>query len=78
MTRLDGVATPFGPLTLALTVADDGRSATLRLEPLADPSCRKVVVHLGGWASGDLSAVQELDPRRPHTRVLPFGPAATR
>ncbi len=66
VTRLDGVATPFGKLTLALNVSADGKSAGLRIEPLSDASCEKVVVHLGGWSSADPRALRELDPRQRH------------
>jgi hypothetical protein len=45
LTRLDGVATPFGPLHLNVLGATDGRSATLTFQPLA-ANCRAVVVHL--------------------------------
>lgn len=62
-TRLDGILTPFGPLTLELRVRRDGRSADLALEPLGDPSCKRVVVHLPGAPAG---AVRALDPRVPH------------
>jgi hypothetical protein len=70
-TRLDRVATPFGPLTMELEVAGDGQSAHLRVESLA-ASCSKVVVHLHGWASADPRAVLELDPRRAHDRTIPI------
>ena len=34
-TRLNGVATPFGPLHLTVQVSKDGRTATLDVQPLA-------------------------------------------
>ena len=43
-TRLDGVATPFGPLELTLQTEADGKSATLDVKPLA-ANCTAVVVH---------------------------------
>jgi hypothetical protein len=61
VTRLNGIATPFGKLTLELKVAKDGKSAGLIVEPLTDSSCRKIVVHLGGWADKDANAVREFD-----------------
>ncbi|MCD6340079.1 MAG: hypothetical protein J7M29_11965, partial [Verrucomicrobia bacterium] len=70
--ELRGVATPFGPLTLCLATASDGKSAELRLGSLADASCRKVVVHLGGWARADRAATLELDPRRDHRLTIPI------
>jgi len=60
VTRLNGVATPFGPLTLELKIAADGHAAHLRIEPLADFSCTKIAVHLTGWASEKSGAVKEL------------------
>ena len=44
-TRLQGVATPFGPLNLSVDVAADGKTATLHVDPLAE-NCKAVVVHL--------------------------------
>lgn len=70
VTRLDGLATPFGKLTVELAVAADGKSASLRLRPLSDPSCTKVVVHLHGWASPQRDAVIELDPKREHQETI--------
>ena len=54
-TQLNGLVTPFGPLTLKLKVGTDGRNATLMVAPLRDPACRKIVVHLDG-------ATRELAP----------------
>lgn len=59
ITRLNGMGTWFGPLTLELKVASDGKSARLKIEPLLSPDCRKIVVHLGGL-------VQELTPSESH------------
>jgi hypothetical protein len=74
ITRLNGVATPFGKLTMELNVAEDGKSASLRVEPLSGNSCRKIVVHLAGWASYDKDAVIELDPaQRNHRTILLAG-----
>jgi hypothetical protein len=63
-TRLNGMGTVFGKLTLELKVAADGKKATLKIAPLTDPSCQKIVVHLGGWASADAHAVRELVPTK--------------
>ena len=65
VTQLNGVATPFGPLTLQLRIAQAGRTAKLHLEPLSDPSCRRVVVHLG-------ATPLQLDPRRMHDQSIPL------
>jgi len=62
VTRLDGVATPFGPLIMELKVAKNGKSALLRVNPLRDPSCTKIVVHTAGWAPGHENI--SLDPQK--------------
>ncbi|MGA2031353.1 MAG: hypothetical protein ABSG68_03785 [Thermoguttaceae bacterium] len=58
VTQLRGVATPFGPLAMELKVADDGKTARLSVEPLRDPACTKIVVHLGGRARAELSPAE--------------------
>jgi hypothetical protein len=65
-TRLDGIATPFGPLTAALRVSSDGRRAVLEIEPLADSACQAVVVHLGSWTGHAGERVERLDPGKAH------------
>lgn len=45
VTRLEGVATPFGPLHLTVRVDRQGSRATLSVKPLA-ANCRAIVVHL--------------------------------
>jgi hypothetical protein len=45
VTRLDGVATPFGPLHMTAEVAPVGTTVTLNVKPLAG-NCRAVIVHL--------------------------------
>ena len=45
VTRLNGVATPFGPLYLTVRVAKDGTIAVLEVKPLA-ANCTAIVVHL--------------------------------
>ncbi|MGO8746563.1 MAG: formylglycine-generating enzyme family protein [Thermoguttaceae bacterium] len=62
-TRLNGLATPFGRLTLKLQVAADGKTASLAVAPVDASSCRKIVVHLG-------PSVRELDPSRAHELTL--------
>jgi hypothetical protein len=72
VTKLKGTATPFGELTCSLRVAADGKSAALTVEPLSDPSCEKVVVHLGHWADPDAGATRDLDPKQRHEIVIPI------
>lgn len=72
ITKLTGIATPFGPLTMELTIAANGKTADLRVEPLRDPSCQKIVVHLFGWSGNEKNAVIEFDPKKPNTRAIPL------
>jgi len=70
VTKLDGIATRFGKLTMDLKIAADGKTARLHVEPLSDASCRKIVVHLGGWASARKDAVVELTPGQAHDTTI--------
>jgi len=64
VTKLNGIATPFGKLTMRVKISADGKTARLRVAPLTDPSCQKIIVHLSGWASADKDAVLEFKPDR--------------
>jgi hypothetical protein len=44
VTRLNGVATPFGPLDMTVRADQDGKTAMLEVKPLA-ANCKAVVVH---------------------------------
>ena len=46
VTRLNKIATPFGPLTMELKVNADASKARLRVAPLDAAICGKIVVHL--------------------------------
>jgi archaellin len=70
VTRLNGIATPFGKLTMELKVADDGKTASLKVKPLSGGSCKKIVVHLAGWASNSPDASIELDPIKSNDRTI--------
>lgn len=48
-TALRGVATPFGPLSFSIEVSQDGKIAEMKVEPLGDNLCKKLVVHTGSW-----------------------------
>ena len=61
-TSLQGVATPFGLLTMQLAVAKNGKTAKLTVEPLKDKSCTALVVHTRKLQSGRQSANVRLDP----------------
>jgi len=52
VTRLNGVATPFGKLYLTLKVDKDGETARLRVKKLPAKSLERIVVHLDQWSSG--------------------------
>jgi len=53
-TRLNGVATPFGPLSMTVQVAADGKSAALEIKPLA-ANCKGVLVHLPEGTKREIS-----------------------
>lgn len=55
LTRLNGVATPFGPLDMTLQADAEGKTATLSVKPLA-ANCKAVVVHLPDGDTKQLSA----------------------
>jgi hypothetical protein len=74
LTRLNGIATPFGKLTMKLKIAADGKTARLRVEPLSDAACRKIIVHLASWASAKKEALIELDPKSRNDRTIPLAP----
>jgi hypothetical protein len=72
ITRLKGIATPFGPLTFSLQVAPDGKSAGLHVDALPEASCRKIIVHCGIWAHRGPETLLELNPLRPLDLVIPI------
>ncbi|MEN6426322.1 MAG: hypothetical protein ABFE13_13230 [Phycisphaerales bacterium] len=57
ITRLNGVATPFGPLTMTVQVDNDGRTATVQVKPLA-ANCKGIVVHLPSGGAKQIPALQ--------------------
>jgi len=56
-TRLEGIATPFGPLDLAVQAGTQGQTATVTVKPLA-ANCRAVVVHLPDGSTRRLAPAQ--------------------
>ena len=70
VTKLSGIATPFGPLNMELTIAPTGKFDKLHVDPLADVSCQKIMVHLSGWASEDKNATVELDLRESRDVII--------
>ena len=73
-TRLDHIATPFGPLTMELLVSPNGKSAKLTVEPLTDPSCAKIVVHPIGISNTSTGKPLEMDPKQRNEITLPVLP----
>jgi hypothetical protein len=57
VTRLNGVATPFGPLDMTVQAAKDGKTLTVAVKPLA-ANCKSVVVHLPDGST------KRIEPRR--------------
>lgn len=54
-TRLEGVATPFGPLHMVVTVDPNGRTASLEVKPVST-TCKAMVVHLPGGGTKKIPA----------------------
>jgi hypothetical protein len=65
VTRLNGVATPFGPLEMSLQVDQAGKAATLSVQPLA-PNCSTIFVHLPG------ARTERLSPEKGGTITFPI------
>ena len=71
VTRLDGVATPFGPLYLSVQVQEDGKTAVLEVKPLA-ANCKTIIVHL---PDGTIRQVASQQGVRIEFPVNAFAPA---
>lgn len=52
VTKLNGIATPFGKLYLTLKIDDSGKSARLKVKKLPSGSLQRIVVHLDQWTPG--------------------------
>jgi hypothetical protein len=55
--RLNGVATPFGPLDMTVRTDKEGTKATVSVKPLA-ANCKAVIVHLPDGST------KRIEPRR--------------
>jgi len=55
ITRLNGIATPFGPLEMSVQGGEEGKTVTLKVRPLA-ANCKAIVVHLPEGATRRLPA----------------------
>ena len=51
VTRLRGIVTEFGPISLELRVARDVRTAMLRVDPPRRSPPTRMVCHLDGWSA---------------------------
>ena len=69
-TRVHGTLTEFGPISLELRVAADGRVASLHLEPPRRNPARKIVLHLDGWSGR--SGTLELPAGETGDRQIPL------
>ena len=67
LTRLKGVATPFGPLDLTVQADPAGQNVTLAIQPLS-ANCQAVVVHLPDGTT------RRLDPQQAGTITFPIRP----
>jgi hypothetical protein len=57
--RLNGMRTPFGPLTMDLKVTEEGKHGRLCVQPsFARDACSRLVVHLPGGITREISSVQ--------------------
>ena len=65
VTRLNGMATPFGPLHMTVQVRGDGKTATLDVQPVA-ANCEAIVVHLPGGGTS------RIEPRKGGTIDFPI------
>lgn len=63
-TSLRNIATPFGELTFDLEVDPNGDFAVLKIDPLSDKSCKKMIVHTTGWGNVDGKSTINLNPFR--------------
>jgi hypothetical protein len=65
VTRLKDIVTEFGPMSLELKVAADGKTAQLHVDPPKRARPAKVALHLDGWSgrmgAEDLPATAPVD-----------------
>lgn len=72
-TRMKGVLTEFGPLSLELSISADGRKAILTVEVPSRVRPSRVVVHLDGWAGP--AGVVQLPTEGKVVREIDMGPS---
>ena len=71
-TSLKEIATPFGPLTMSLSVDQDGEWADLTVEPLSK-NCTAIVVHTGQWGRIENKNIIKLKPNRQNKLKIKIG-----
>jgi hypothetical protein len=60
-TELKNISTDFGPVSMRLEVAADGKAAHLSLTPPENEGLKRIVVHLGAWAAEGKIAQRKKD-----------------
>jgi len=70
VTRLNGIATPFGPLEMTLEIDGKGSSADLLVKHLA-PNCKAIIVHLPNGNT------RRLSPRKDNRISFTLPPSAS-
>ncbi len=73
VTKMNAIATEFGPLSLEFRVSKDGRTGELRLTPPRRTPPARIVWHLDHW-SGQTGAI-DLPATKATTRKIPLMPA---
>ena len=76
VTKMNDIATEFGPLSLEFHVSKDGGTGELRLTPPRRDPPGKIVWHLDHW-SGQTGTI-ELPVSRTVTRRIQLGPDLSR
>lgn len=66
-TSLNNICTPFGKLTFNLKINSSGKSAILKIQPLSDSQCHKIIIHKKTWVNKEKEGIIELDPSKTHT-----------
>jgi hypothetical protein len=69
--RLKDMPTEFGPLSLEVRIAEDGRTAQLRLDPPTRTPPEHILLHVGCWTGSlDTKAVVELPAAGPIEKTI--------
>ena len=74
VTRAKDIETAFGPMSLEVAAAADGRSVHIRLTPPSRTPPAKIIMHLGTWAGRQ--GTLDLPTSGPVDREVPVGPAS--